>query len=305
MIQKNVVLILGAGASQPFGLPLGKGLLSMILNVDEKTDEFRFLMNSGFDAMKINEFRSELRLAGRTSVDAFLETNEEFMDVGKAMISLLLANCEKGQKLYSPETEENWYQYLLEIVIRGAPPTEMDWSELSFVTYNYDRSLEFYLFNAIKRLVPVPDRNFSSVSALFSRIRILHIHGLIDNPKLSSELEGRGYGKIKSEEDLRRSMRSITIIHEKEKSTSSYPMVHALLSEAESIVFLGFGYHPTNMSRLEVVHHKRPDATVYGSTLGMTDSEVMFHLHRELPGNYEHKTTLGLLRDQLEIFYRT
>ena len=78
-----------------------------------------------------------------------------------------------------------------------------------------------------------------------------------------------------------------------------------MLSDADSIVFLGFGFHAVNLERLDVKSHCQKSAVVYVSTLGVTDSEVQYHLRDLSSGPYafEHKGNLAFIRDHLDIFY--
>lgn len=148
----------------------------------------------------------------------------------------------------------------------------------------------------------MPGQESSVVLNIYSRIRICHVHGLLDDPKLNQDMSGREYRPIDISEELHRATDKISIIHEYEKNKGNYPIVHDMIETAQSIVFLGFGFHSLNLDRLDVKGHLHPGATVYGSTLGMTDSEVLFLVQSKIEGSFEHKTVLNLLRDRLEIF---
>jgi hypothetical protein len=55
VIQRKTVLVLGAGASEPFGFPIGKKLVEMIvgdLTNPEGTETGKVLINYGFDSVK-------------------------------------------------------------------------------------------------------------------------------------------------------------------------------------------------------------------------------------------------------------
>lgn len=141
MIRKRVVLILGAGASLPFGFPLGNGLLSRIFGLGSGNIYYDFLLRSGFDPNLISNFQRDLKLSGRSSIDAFLENNPQYVNVGKAAIAVLIASGETEGNLFNPDNGENWYKYLLELLLSGLGPTEISGLNLSIITYNYDRSL--------------------------------------------------------------------------------------------------------------------------------------------------------------------
>src|SRR3972149_10553274 len=89
MISKPTVLVLGAGASVPFGYPTGRDLL---LDVCER-------MRSGHPVLRDILIRKDIPLdqAGalamllaqsmQPSVDAFLENRPEYMQVGRIAIA--------------------------------------------------------------------------------------------------------------------------------------------------------------------------------------------------------------------------
>ncbi|MGH7216991.1 MAG: hypothetical protein ACREIG_07135, partial [Nitrospiraceae bacterium] len=59
----------------------------------------------------------------------------------------------------------------------GATSTTFHENKLSLITFNYDRSLEFYLHRAIKRLWDLDDNEAAEV---LKAVPIIHIHGKID-----------------------------------------------------------------------------------------------------------------------------
>jgi hypothetical protein len=111
MIEKNVVLILGAGASKPYGFPLGQELIDHIMTIGDKPPLLPF------DPTELLRFQRALKLAGKTSIDAFLERQDaEFVLIGKQLIAYLLSRYENEGDLYDTkrqgEDNKRWYQFL-------------------------------------------------------------------------------------------------------------------------------------------------------------------------------------------------
>jgi hypothetical protein len=99
MIQSRTVLVLGAGASVPYGFPSGeelrrKVLRSLGLKPEVPGSLLQLLNNAGFDHSHIQDFRTELLHANTTSVDLFLEKRPKFVDVGKVAIAAILLPLE-------------------------------------------------------------------------------------------------------------------------------------------------------------------------------------------------------------------
>ena len=110
MIEKNVVLILGAGASKPCGFPLGQELIDHILTMGDKPPILPI------DPKELLRFQRALKLAGRTSIDAFLERQDaEFVLMGKQLIAYILSRYENEADLYDNirqgEDNRRWYQF--------------------------------------------------------------------------------------------------------------------------------------------------------------------------------------------------
>jgi hypothetical protein len=73
MISKNTVLVLGAGASYPYGFPLGKQLKQKILSLQERPDDYSAVHELGYLERDISEFQRRFRGSQLDSIDLFLE----------------------------------------------------------------------------------------------------------------------------------------------------------------------------------------------------------------------------------------
>ena len=91
MIEKRVVFVTGAGASVPYGFPLGYKLVTELFAANIDQDLYVPLRDLGYRRDDIVGFRDDLLLSARTSIDAFLETNPKYLRLGKAVIALLLS----------------------------------------------------------------------------------------------------------------------------------------------------------------------------------------------------------------------
>ena len=107
MITKPTVLILGAGASMPYGFPSGEELVMTIdknlnprkLGSHPNPDWIAILKNFGILEKDIHTFRQEL-LYSRLSIDSFLGHQPKFLKVGKLAITLSLIQYENENNLF-------------------------------------------------------------------------------------------------------------------------------------------------------------------------------------------------------------
>jgi hypothetical protein len=117
MITRPTVLVLGAGAA-PHWFPCGFKLyeeicrdLGQSASQAQPSELTRVLLECGFKREELSRFQEALSGSMQMSVDTFLESREEFLDIGKAVIAAHLIPQEMHHKLIAPEL--TWYRYLL------------------------------------------------------------------------------------------------------------------------------------------------------------------------------------------------
>jgi len=308
MITQTTVLILGAGASKPYGFPTGAELRDKVLRLGDAEPFYGMCNMFGHERDVVMSFIHAFRMSATNSIDAFLEYRSEFMDIGKIAITLILTECEREPELHSGSGD--WYRYLF-----GKLSTNFeDFSknQLSILTFNYDRSLEQFLFTALKNLYGKSDEE--CIKAV-ETIPIIHLHGKIGNlPWQGGDRPYEGYDVLSFSQNgsaatwLAEGIEGIKILHEGSvKPSTEFSKAHRLLSKAKRIYFLGFGYHPINIKRLRVdrldkLQLKQATGTVYGLT--PVECEAIernlladrFDLHQT---NARHQSILDFLREHV------
>ncbi len=303
MITKQTVLILGAGASCPYNFPLGRKLLDMVVN-DNTTALPRAMSEIGFKQEELDKFKSELRKSLLPSVDAFLESRNGFMGIGKAVMAYFLIRCESEAALYNPDNNEDWYKYLYGMM-HSFNLDKIANNKISFITYNYDRSLEHCLLNALT--CGFPDESNKKATSILNKIPIIHVHGELGKLK-ELDSHGRKYHSVVSGEELEIAKNGIGVVHEDKDNNSAFLRAHEVLQSAENVIFLGFGYHPKNVERLRLANNLRPESRVIGTIIGMTSEEIRVNvnpLFADVKGFKivkEYQTVLGFLRNNLHYF---
>jgi hypothetical protein len=268
MITKRKVLILGAGASIPIGFPSGLQLVEEICNGLLRGDICNFFEQSlGFSDHDITMFRSALADSRVPSVDQFLELQPQFLGIGKAAISAALIPKEQPHALFPKggKIKQSWYDYLLNAV-RCNKRQDFDQNRLAIITYNYDRSVEYFLIRSIANSYGL---TLEQARECLSCIPIVHLHGLLGELALTPGEAGRPYVNTLSADAIRKSAAQIRVVHEEITETYEKAMCH--LQQAEEVCFLGFGYNPTNVQRLRL--DAWPNAKVFGTTYHITDAE--------------------------------
>lgn len=268
MITKRTTLILGAGASKQFGFPTGYELKQRVLSLVGSAPEF-----GSFSQIHVEQFKAALLRSGKTSVDSFLEHRPEFILVGKTAIAITLITCESEDILFS-SNGDSWYGYLFNQL--NTQFNDFDKNKLSILTFNYDRSLEQYLFTC---LINAYGKSIEKCAEKLKSISIVHLHGDLGELQfLGNTNFMRPYSTILSDFTVNVATQRIRIIHEGIENEPQFAQAQKILSESEVICFLGFGYHPLNLERLgfnvnpKGIYNYR-GKYILGSTFGLTQVE--------------------------------
>ncbi len=213
MIKEQTVLVLGAGASYDFGFPLGERLCEDIYNFVLKqsngfsndTHSISKVYNSKLLARLlelavglglaneqdetnesfVKKFAENLFEAQPKSIDEFLKDRPEFSLIGRICIVFCISKYEdKRSKNFSPIKDGGtytfpnfgWYKYLWDKMTENINSIKEFKKEnkITVITFNYDRSLEFYLFRALKSKFNKQD---DETAKIFNYIKIKHVYG--------------------------------------------------------------------------------------------------------------------------------
>lgn len=271
MILRKTTLILGAGASAPFGFPTGYELLRQVVAwSDINPGHTNPKLLSDFNKNEIDAFREALEKSAQKSVDSFVEHRREFIHIGKVIMAMALIQCEHQPHLFKRDGK-SWYEYLFNQL--NTRFEDFDKNQLSILTFNYDRSLEHFLFTALKNSHGKSDEECAQK---LKSIPIIHLHGdLGELPYLGNTLV-RPYNTNITPEILHIATQRIKVVHEGMENQPQFTDAQKILFESEVICFLGFGYHQTNMHRLGIKDRRigpLGSKFITGSSFGLTNAE--------------------------------
>lgn len=279
----------------PYQFPSGSDLMQCILQfLRVKNGEFYKTINSFFDTEEIiDDFFHNLAESGQLSVDAFLEHRREFLKVGKLAIALYLIRLERKGNIFKIDKKElSWYEYLFNKL--NAPFGEFGDNKLSIITFNYDRSLEYFLFTALKSTSGKSDEKCAEE---LNKIPIIHVHGRLGMLPWQGKLS-RPYRPEWSLNELEMASKQIIVIPEDVKTHKSFKQAFDLMSTSERIFFLGFGYHDANLERLNIKEIKH--ISKGGTALGLGRAEVDYiRLKWDIVISNPHYKVIDILRNEV------
>jgi hypothetical protein len=301
MLERRTVFILGAGASAPYGFPVGSELADEIVKGLQPKQVLRDqLLRAGFREADLDDVRDRLRLSGGTSIDFFLEGQpDEVVAIGKAAITLRIQNaehnCREKEWLVTPldKDGDHWLRYVWremrpqstrENLLAGS-------ANVCFVTFNYDRTVERFFDTVLASNFGLRAEEAAKLRA--TAIEVIHLHGAIP--------EAFPFGSYGPDSALRAREASghLVVVNEQvEPHAERLTLVRTRLHEASLICLLGFAYHRRNTERLEL--ERIPEAVpIVGSVYRLGAAEM-----DRASGWIKRKWTRGGSDEKAETFLR-
>ena len=152
-------------------LAVGLGLAS-----EQKETDERF----------VRKFAEELFEAQPISIDQFLSDRPEYSLIGRICIVFCISRYEdENSERFTPIEPESgldyvfpdfgWYEYLWHKMSENVNSIEeFKKNRITVITFNYDRSLEFYLFRSLKAKF---GKHEAEAADVFAEIEIKHVYG--------------------------------------------------------------------------------------------------------------------------------
>ncbi len=212
-----------------------------------------------------------------THLPPFLARNREFQDIGKKAIAITILAAESVRKLKERKDkgDHDWYSYLFHKLTDGLT-NKNDYihfgeNNVSFITFNYDRSLEYFLYDSlIHYFYKIPPEK---IKEQLIKLKIIHVFGQVAGLEwqdLSSKIE---YRRNVNQIDIQRLVKNIRTIYE-EKDNPELEEAHKRIRDAEQIFFLGFGYAKENLKLLKIPEILYTGHKIFGTALGSTQKEI-------------------------------
>jgi hypothetical protein len=305
-MNKSLVFVLGAGSSHEVNLPVGEGLknqiskvltqLSTTFPISYVCQAFLELKKEEFPS-KTNEHLHDFNKAARRiknampqaiSIDNFIESHRHEHDI-KICAKLAIAQCilaaEKDSLLYiSREKIENkidfrkiehtWFNSVFQLITESCSFNEIKerLSRIAFINFNYDRCIDHYLFEALENFYSEPK---DSVSEAMKELKILHAYGSVGELPWQPSTECINFGAdFGAKELIDASKRIRTFTEGTDSNSSDIQEIRQVIQQAERLVFLGFAFHPLNLSLLSEKSNRPSRRPIFATALNISDSDV-------------------------------
>jgi hypothetical protein len=212
------------------------------------------------------------------SIDLFLARNPDYLQLGKQAIIMSILSFEHKSAFREriKEKGKDWYSFIFqrmtETNITKNDYKIADQNEIVFITFNYDRSLEQFLYDSLKSSFSSIDHK--SIIDEINKIRILHIYGVIEQLDWQADKNGVKYGEDFINVDCNKLSENLKIIFD-ERNALIIKQAQEEISLADGVFFLGFGYLRENIKRLELNEILKNKEHVYGTALGFQKREII------------------------------
>lgn len=293
MLHRPTAFIIGAGASQGFGFPVGSELAKTIAGKFDINFEWdRLIKGSGavYGGIKraipditnqaVFDLCHQIRkgLVHYDSIDDYVEaaSSEGVSIAAKIAIFESISAAERTSSLAKLGSHENsdrvaalrdtWPAQLLRLALRGVKHSDISslFDSISVISFNYDRALEHYLFWALKDLGFDDEIIVKAIKSL----EVLHPYGTLGPlPWQGAPAVPFGGAHV----DLATAYSSIRTYSEQLEDKTELKKIEQAVGTAETVVFLGFGFHKQNVDLLSGSTSDQKE--VFVTACGVSDSQ--------------------------------
>ncbi len=324
MIHKPTVLILGAGSAVQLNFPTGENLKRRIYQNFEN-DYPNFPIPSIYKDDPKEEIIKQRRkdaerfctdlknLKTNITIDYFLKNNrDKYVEIGKLAIIYYLLDYENKSKPLI--LDDDWYSLLFSNITRecyrNGHPEEFLKNNLKIITFNYDRSFEYFLETGFTSFFSSDKKR--ELHKILKKIEVQHVYGSLgqlpwqsDAEKDNNDPNSVAYGESFREKFYRAEyMQGIKIIGDNEISFKDE--LSKIIGWGERVVFMGFAFDENNLKMLGLPDSlsKYQGIQLIGTTYGLSNNDIVnvanfFQIARPAPSLnlQENRDCLTLAND--------
>lgn len=304
MKSKKLTLIVGAGASKEFGLPVGSELRQKISSLLDIWFDFDQQKGGDYQIRKALELavrhpdgqgsiNPHLHAARRIrdampqaiSIDNFIDNHqgdEKIELCGKLAIVKSILDAEKDSKIYvDPSntrnginystTETCWLNPFTRLLTENCRADQLEdrLKSISFVIFNYDRCIEHYLYFALQNYYKLSE---ARVAELLNAVQFYHPYGSVGTLPWQGQKNVAAFGDRLDPDSLLENARQIkTFTEGTDPDSSEICEIREAVATSSNLLFLGFAFHKLNMQLIspakigmDEISQKHNFATAYG-----------------------------------------
>lgn len=306
-------IIIGAGGSYPYNFPLGEDLFDRVQ--ETYVGNARSYSYNTYNTQDTEHTRNAeifvRKLKGITGItlDKYINLHPNDKIDGLKALSIEILTDESNSLIPGhSRIDGDWYKYLFTKMISGLNTFEEIkngfHNNLSFITFNYDRSLENYLFTNLYNVLKSDDIKPFDIAQIIESIPFVHVYGKpgylewetnadIKKTIPYGKFDWRIYKQIENVIDM------IQLIYDERKNSDQINKAKSFISDSKRVLFCGFGYDPQNLEILGFPNIIQ-DQQVFGTALKNTTNEIS-HIKNLISNMFTSKNVSILDLDCLTI----
>lgn len=284
---KKLVLVVGAGASNEVGLPLGSDLKKKIAVALNHQYEFNQLKRGSGSLLIEGAYKLIVQKANNglmgdinphiqagwmvrdgmsqaLSIDNYLDAHKDnhlMIESAKLAIAEVILDSERSSilhlnpleqkhKLNFSALENTWYGHFFKLLTEGCQVEKIAerLSSVAIVTFNYDRCIEQYLHEALMNYYHIDSHD---ALELMGALQVFHPYGYLGELKWPSTFPNVNFGdEIHPHQLIEVAKKIKTFTEGTDEDGSEIVEIRECVDGAEKIAFLGFAYGKQNLDLL-------------------------------------------------------
>lgn len=228
------------------------------------------------------------------SIDNYLDAQRDqslIKTLGKIGIAKAILDAERGSKLTKHTTAihrldpnfresrnpkraskvpQTWHLKLLQLLTAGKPQSQIEdvFDDVGFIIFNYDRCLEYFMQWGLSAYYNVTDE---VAKRALSKLHIIHPYGQVGYLPWQDGRPKVAFGSTGEDKLLTVSEGIQTFTESVESGLAG--QVKEMVQNAETLVFMGFGFLPQNVELLTVKETAKA-RRVFFTSYGISDTDV-------------------------------
>lgn len=225
--------MLGAGASNPYGFPLGRDLKEYM---SKRLKGFYNTLPKVKDVDPYKVMRALDRSSGPTIDQCIAYLAPEQRPVAQNIMVRALS-CAEAELREKVEPWADWYPEFFDLIdiVNRQPP-------MKIVTFNYDRSLDWFFEEFPKYNTPHEAR--LEIAERIRAIEIIRPHGWM------GPLKEISFGQVETQSAVQDAASNVLLISEAKQNSPEFERAYEAIRWAEQLVFIGFAFEATTIDKL-------------------------------------------------------
>lgn len=281
---QDTIFILGAGASKPYGYPTASKLRDDIISEYENVIRETFkLMNRDSQLIKralqeISPIIKEFDLSHTNSIDLFLTRKSERKNVnlGVELIWMFIMWYERNSisSRQIEDKDEDWYyEFFNELTGDITTKKELDnmpADKIHFINFNYDRSLENYLYESFMNSFSLTKEETTELMS--KHFCFTHVYGKVAN--FDWDIGKANTIAYKDPNGVFILMNATNMINILYAERNIDPATQELIKSKIKIIVLGFGFAKANIDFLNLKEILTANHVIYATGIGLYESRT-------------------------------